>query len=143
VRIVTINTGCLPFRNRMAVRQGKLRLDFHVTLQAGRGGPSRIVNQVTPLPFHGVQASRTVAGFTTHIQAGLIIHHQAGMCRVGKIQSEVFMAEHAVLSANEFGTSRLGYPKDGPVDRLAGYQTHQYGPQTHPHPLGQGEPDRE
>ncbi len=113
--IMAIDAGNAALSNRMAVWQGKLALDIHVTLQAGGRAVSRIVNQVPSSTFHGMQAARSVAGLASVLHASLVINDEAGMYRVLHSPPDRIVAEAAVFATNKLRSGSLGNRKHRPV----------------------------
>lgn len=123
VWIVTVDTSHLAVRDRVMVGQCELPLDVEVALQAGNRISLRVVDQVRTAAFLGVQASRSMAGFTSATETGFIVYYQAGVTRCQEISAESVMTKHAVFTSHEFCTLRLGYHHNRTVNGFAGYKT--------------------
>jgi len=117
VGVMAVNAGHpVSGRHWMAVRKGKLSLNIDVALDAGFRRAARVVDQVPPLPFHGMEAPWAMTGFTSQLNSGLLINHQPGMRGIVKIPSEVLMAKHAILGPHILGPHCLRDRENGPVD---------------------------
>jgi hypothetical protein len=115
MRIMTIDTGHLAFRNRMMVWKRKLALDIQVTLDTGSRASLRIVDQVGSATLFRMQAPGPMTGFTPRVQPGLVTHQKSRVRCSQEISANSIVAEHTVFCSNDLRTFGLGHHQYSPV----------------------------
>src|SRR5690349_3249060 len=103
------------FKNRVAMRQLKLRPDLHVTLETGLRRLTRVNNRVIRAAAIDMQTARAVARFAANILCVIARRLQARMGRGAKIPRYVFMALDAFFRADEFRARNLWRCDDAPA----------------------------
>lgn len=116
VGIMAIDTGHLAVGNRVTVGQSELALDLKVTLQAGCGVFTGIMDQVPTSTLFRVQAAGAMAGLAAKLKTGIVIDNKPGMNRVLHIPCHIVVAEAAIFAANKLRTGSPGNRKHRPVD---------------------------
>jgi hypothetical protein len=103
VDLVTIRTIHLPFQNRVAMRELKLRANVQVTLEARLRRAPRIDDQVRRAAALRMQTSGAVARFASGVGRIRARRLQAGMRRGAEIAHDLLVAIRALVCADKSG----------------------------------------